>query len=690
MQQGESWRSDVQGLRAVAVLGVVLFHAGVPLLRGGFAGVDVFFVISGFLITSNLLREHARTGRIRLARFYRNRFTRLAPAAIVTVVVTVLVSVAVLPPLDRTVIRVESLGSLVGVENLWLAWTGTQYLATHSASAFQQFWSLGVEEQFYLVWGILMTAVLAARSLRRVLPVILGGIVVVSFATMVLVSQTSGSWAFFGPHTRAWEFAAGALVATLARRAAEHRGAATSGPLVVRLVSAWIPVIGLLLIALSFGLISEDVTYPGLATLVPVAGAAMVIAPVAVESPVRRLLSTRWVTSLGDRSYSIYLWHWPLMTIPVLARDRSLDFWESAAAVVGSVLLGWLGHSVLEVRAAAWSRSRRGRRSATPGNERRVWRRSGALVAVVAAGAAVCFGVSTIPPLHTNDRIAAPTRADVLAGPRPAGVVPSNVEPSLAGASADLSPLYADGCHAGFAATTTRGCSFGSGPRTVVLFGDSHAAQWFSPLRAWAADRDMRLITMTKSSCPSADIPVRSSDLDRDYRECDAWRKDALDKIAQLRPSLVVLGNAGNLTAPLTARPGAFSDTWQDALERTIHRIQESGASTVVLQDTPAWSTTPNRALSASLKSVPDVAEPRERLIDHAARAAEAAAARSTRSTLIDPVGWLCDDQCAPVIWNRLAYRDANHITETLAVTLRPRLEAALDRADCCGSAVPQ
>ncbi len=291
MQQGESWRSDVQGLRAVAVLGVVLFHAGVPLLRGGFAGVDVFFVISGFLITSNLLREHARTGRIRLARFYRNRFTRLAPAAIVTVVVTVLVSVAVLPPLDRTVIRVESLDR--SSVSRTCGWPGPAR-STSPRTVRVPSSSSGRSGRRTVLPGVghPHDGGARARSLRRVLPVILGGIVVVSFATMVLVSQTSGSWAFFGPHTRAWEFAAGALVATLARRAAEHRGAATSGPLVVRLVSAWIPVIGLLLIALSFGLLSEDVTYPGLATLVPVAGAAMVIAPVAVESPVGRLLST--------------------------------------------------------------------------------------------------------------------------------------------------------------------------------------------------------------------------------------------------------------------------------------------------------------------------------------------------------------------------------------------------------------
>jgi peptidoglycan/LPS O-acetylase OafA/YrhL len=681
MQHSDSWRSDIQGLRAVAVLGVVLFHAGMPLLEGGFAGVDVFFVISGFLITGNLLREHARTGRIRLVRFYRNRLIRLAPAASATVIVTALVSVTVLPPLDRAGIRIEAVTALFGAENLWLAWKGTDYLAVHSASAFQQFWSLGVEEQFYLVWGVLLTAVLVARRLRRFLPVILAGIVVVSFATMVLVSEDSGPWAFFGPHTRAWEFATGALIATLTRRVTARRSEATPLSPVVRLVRAGIPTVGLLLIAVSYWLLSEEITYPGLATLVPVIGTAMIIAPVAADSPVRRLLSSRWLTRLGDRSYSIYLWHWPIMTIPVLAWDRPLTLWESAAAVVLSVLVGWLGHSVLEVRATAWLRPRQGRRSTLPKNETRARNRSGALLAGIAAGAVVCVGASAVPPLHTSARIAAPTHADVLAGPKPAAVVPANVTPTLDSASADLSPLYADGCHAGFAATTTRACSFGSGARTVVLFGDSHAAQWFSPLRAWANDRGMRLVTMTKSSCPSADIPVRSSDLDRDYRECEVWRKDALRKIEQLQPSMVVLGNAGNLTAPLTARPGAFSDTWKAALARTIRAVQEFGASTVVLQDTPAWSATPNRALSASLNDVSHVAESRNRLIDHAARAAEAAAAGSTRSTLIDPVGWLCDDQCAPVIWNRLAYRDANHITETLAKTLSPRLDAELDRA---------
>jgi hypothetical protein len=185
-------------------------------------------------------------------------------------------------------------------------------------------------------------------------------------------------------------------------------------------------------------------------------------------------------------------------------------------------------------------------------------------------------------------------------------------------------------------------------------------------------------VTMTKSSCPSADVAVRSTDLGRAYGECSLWRADALREIADLRPEIVVLANASNLGGPLVADPSRFGVLWQEALERSIGHVQTSGTQAVVLQDTPAWSVAPNRALSASLHEVAAVTRPWRELVDPRAREAERAAARSTGSLLVDPLGWLCTTGCSPVLWNIVVYRDANHLTQPMATALSPRLADAL------------
>ncbi|MBF4589238.1 acyltransferase family protein [Curtobacterium sp. VKM Ac-1395] len=654
-------RPDIQGLRAVAVLGVVLFHAGASGVQGGFVGVDVFFVISGYLITGNLLRDHAVHGRIRLVVFFRRRLARLAPAATVTVAATVLAVHVLLPPLDRVAARVDALAAVVGAENLRLARAGTDYLADHAAGPFQQFWSLGVEEQFYVVWALLLAGVVAVPALRRHAFALTTVLCALSIGATLIGSTVSGPWTFFGVHTRAWEFGVGALAAIAAVRG---RRRALRCPRLVRRAAA--PV-GLGLVVTASVLFDASTPFPGPLTVVPVAGALLVVLPGDDDDPVRRALAwgpMRWV---GDRSYSMYLWHWPVLVVPALALDRPLGPAETIAALAVTVVLTWGGHALVETRTSNWAR-RDGTRSLV-------------VVAGVVATAVLVVPATALPPLRSTVAAPSATPAAVLRGPWAPRTVPANLTPGIADAAADLPPVYRDGCHGDFATLSTNACRYGAGQRSVVLFGDSHAAQWTSPLATVAGRHDAALVTMTKSSCPSADLSVRAQELGRSYRECDVWRRDAFRRLERMRPDLVVLADAAN-----GYRSDADAATWRDAVARTIARITATGAEVVVIGDTPAWERTPGRCLSASIEDVAACAEPVRDLTDTARSAAQAAAAAAAGVPVVDPVPWTCQDRCAPVLWDVLVYRDTNHLTDTMARALTPRMDAALgpvlDRID--------
>lgn len=641
----------------MAVTAVVAFHVGAPWAAGGFVGVDVFFVLSGYLITGGLLREHGRTGRIALGAFFSRRVVRLAPAAVVTVLATVVAARLVLPPLDRPALRLDGIASLVGVENLRLALTGTDYLAAHAESPFQQFWSLGVEEQFYVAWALVLVGVLAVPTLRRRLVLVTGILTVVSFAAMLVTAEVNGPWAFFAPQTRAWEFGAGALVAVTA---GSRSASQSPGSRIRASASAAATAAGLVMVLVAVGLYDDGTAYPGLATLLPVAGTMLLVRePTVFADPVRWLLARRPLRWVGDRSYSIYLWHWPVLVLGTGTLGRALSVPERFAAVVATLLLAWGGHAVLEHRthliATRWQR---------------------APIAIAASGFLVAGSLvplTALPVLHGPESVSAPTAAAVLRGPWAPTSVPKNTTPTLASATSDLPEPYRAGCHADFAQVEASECRFGQGERRTVLFGDSHAAQWTTPLAAMAEREGGSLYTLTKSSCPSASVTVTAAELGRAYRECDAWRAAALDRVAELRPAVVIISNASN-----SYRADADADRWRTGLAATVQRLRATGASVVVIGDTPAWSAPPNRCLSANLSDVSACSAPAGDLVHADRAAADRDATVSAGGFFVDPVPWLCGRTCSPVLWNVLVYRDSNHLTDEMASTLTPRLGVAL------------
>lgn len=476
-------RPDLQGLRAVAVALVVLEHAGLPGVPGGFIGVDVFFVLSGFLITGLLLREHAATGRLDIARFLVRRAHRLLPAMAVMLLVTAWVAALVLAPveLDR---RARSLPyAAVWASNLYFAFADVDYFGEPGGGdLFLHTWSLGVEEQFYLLWPALLLLVLGlrgrlpARARDAALPAGLGTVAVLSFGLAWYWMAAQPLWSFYLMPARVWQLALGALLCVLARPLEPHVGRllVASGLLVLLGCGVWL---------------HRALAYPGYFALLPALGAALIIVG-GQGSPQRRVLAHGALTWLGDRSYSLYLWHWPVLMLGGalgLARSGS-----GVGLLAGlSVLLAMASYRVIE--RPFWKGRLAPRAS-----------RQSALGAALVMALAVSGGFQYLAHTRGAMQQIAP------------GV------PDLAAVRADVPPIYAAGCDSWYQSAALTPCVVGAAdaPHTVVLLGDSILAQWFSLLPALFPAPQWRIVVFTKSACPMVDEDYFYVRINRTYTVC--------------------------------------------------------------------------------------------------------------------------------------------------------------------------
>ena len=667
------FRADIEGLRAVAVVAVVLFHAGVPATAGGYVGVDVFFVLSGFLITGLLHREVEQTGRLDFARFYARRVRRLLPAAAFVVAGTVLASAALLSPLRAADVAKDGAASALYAANYRFATVATDYFAATEPSPLLHFWSLAVEEQFYLVWPLLL-AFVAAR--RRAAAGTLAGIVVVSFAACVWLTAEARPWAFFSLPTRAWELGAGGLVALAAPRLKTLRpGVAT--------ILGWAGLAAILAAVVTY---DDRTAFPGAAAALPVLGtAAVVVAGCATTryGPAT-LLGRTLPRAIGRVSYSWYLWHFPVL---ILAAPTSRT--AAVALAIASIVPAALTMRFVE-NPVRFSTRLGTRRSLTLG------------AGLTAFAAVVAFGtVSTLPeptgataaapaPVLSSAPTAsanAPTVADrvALAVTRAAATrqVPKNLEPSLKKARSDKPRHVWDGCHLTYTQATPKRCAYGDpkGRDAILLTGDSHAAQWFPALDTVATSKGWRLYAMTKSTCPPFDLDVFSPVLGRDYRECDAFRANVLQRIRTERPKVVVLGVARHYEERLYGF-APYGPEWLAAIARTVTEIERTGAQVVVLGPTPRTKGNVPDCLASHLDAVPSCQRDVASALDRSGIDAERAAVTEAHGTYLDVQPWLCADRVCPVVvGTMLVYRDDNHLTTVYPTWLAPAVAEGLDTA---------
>ena len=558
------FRPDIEGLRAVAVLAVVLFHADIPGVGGGYVGVDVFFVISGFLITGLLLREVSTTGSVRLRRFYGARARRLLPASAAVGVITAIGSAVLLPPLQVPSVIGDGIACALYVGNYRFVLQGVDYFApAMPPSPFQHYWSLGVEEQFYLVWPalIIATAWLIGRvrrrsraqatSSQRPYLVVLALVGAVSFAMSLAATYVVPSVAFFSLPTRAWQLAVGGLVALTA-------GQWRRLPATVAALAGWA---GLALIVVACTLLSTTTPYPGTAALVPVLGAALMIGAgcAASSQGCGRVLALPPMRAVGRVSYSWYLWHWPVLLFAPLLLGHPLGLGGRLVAVLVSAGLAVLTLYLLEnpLRFAAPLRRSALGSLALGGAATAVAVAVGAALLVVvptpvgrgAPAAPLTITAAPPPTGHNIDAYTAAVQhavAQVQAAVAAAAelkAVPSNLRPPLAGAAAELKDLALNGCLRNFLQTGQPECATGdtASTTTVALVGDSNAAIWSPAFQQVAAQRHWRLETLTKSSCPPMNLPITNPYLHREYTQCEQWRGQIIDRLRAEHPRLVVV-----------------------------------------------------------------------------------------------------------------------------------------------------
>jgi len=768
------FRPDLEGLRAVAVVLVLLYHARVPLVTGGYVGVDVFFVLSGFLITGLLIRELSSTGRVDFAAFYARRARRLLPASALTLIVTVIAAAFLVPPVRMPDVAGDTIAAGLYVSNMRFALQATDYLGSAlPPSPILHFWSLGVEEQFYLFWPALLALVagLAFRAGRRDIGLHrVGATLAVVFAASLVFSVwltgVAQPWAFFSLPARAWELALGGLLSL-----------PLAATMVPRRIAPWLGWAGVVMIVAAGFVLNDGTQFPGVAVLLPTIGSALVIAsgltpkakPALVPAPApgravpqaslratggnirdRRNAAPSWTPDaapatpagpevpryllpatllslspmryLGRISYSLYLWHWPILVLPAAFVGEELPLDVRLLLALASVGVAALSQRFVE------DPIRHGRFVGLA--SRRGLAMAGALslcVALVSVSANVyavsklnatgpdaggsttdvplpsASGAATASPRPTTTAKPATTpRPGVTAspsvvptdtpspspsptlGPPPPGAVPADLAPSLANAATDLPVIYSNGCHLDVLTSQLPRCAFGatSSPITVVLFGDSHAAQWFPALQRLATQHNWRLEPMTKSACTPASLTVYNSQVDRTYTECDQWRQQVLSRIASEKPELVVVSTSrvyqlmvGGQQVSASDRP----DLWARGLTKTMQTLAASAAHVVLLGDTPRSVGDPPGCLSLHMGNSLACATPYDQSVDLGQVALEAGVATKTGTMFVDPTSWVCRTDPCPAIYGRfLIYRDQGHLTRTYASALSSQLFADL------------
>jgi peptidoglycan/LPS O-acetylase OafA/YrhL len=699
------FRPDIEGLRAVAVLAVVFFHFDVPGIGGGFIGVDVFFVISGFLITGLLWRDMSTTGSIRLRRFYGARARRLLPASATVGVVMVIAAAVLLSPLQARKIIGDGIASALYVNNYRLALQGIDYFTASAMfpSPFEHYWSLGVEEQFYLVWPpmIIGTAWLIRRVRRRTdacatlsaspYLVVLVLVAAMSFAVSLVATHVVPAVAFFSLPTRAWELAVGGLVAlTVSQwRRLSPLPAALAG---------WA---GLGVILLACTRLDGATPYPGTAALLPVLGTALVIGAgcAAPARGVGRLLALPPMQAVGRVSYSWYLWHWP---VALVANSRGL-----AGSLAGILISGGLAVLTLRLIENPLRFAAPVRRSAT---------RSLALGGAVTAVAA-CVGVAALVlvPVPVGHGPAAPTLM-VTAAPPPTGrnidpydaavqhafaqvqaavaasadlkAVPSNLDPPLADAEKEFRGRFG-GCMRVVLEVDQPECATGdtASMTTVALVGDSHAAMWSPAFQQVATQRRWRLENLNKAACPLLNLPISNEVVRREYTECEQWRDQIIARLQTEHPRLVVLSirrvyDAQSFTV--------YDPAWIDSLTRLVQRLRGTGAQVLVLGPIPypqitATSASPSArvpyCLSNHLDDATACSAPRSKAVNEPGIAAEAAATKAGGGRYADLTALFCTaDRCSAIVGNTLVYPDRSHMTVQYSRLLAPVMGALAER----------
>jgi len=604
---------QIQGLRAVAALLVTIFHA--RLMPGGFIGVDIFYVISGYLITGLIIREIDKTGRLDLNEFYQRRIKRLLPTSVFVLFITAIVGMFVLPAITRDALGRDLFAAAAYVSNYLFAWWENDYQNLNATpSPFIHYWSLAVEEQFYVVWPIFI--LFLSRYGKRA---IFQGVAIVTALSLLLsiyLTQVAPIWAFYSLPTRAWELGFGALLLFIPDRYLRNR------------FLPWGGAIGIAIATFNF---DESTAFPGFNALLPVVATAILIGSIPVWPRFFNDLSNnRLMQWLGAISYPLYLWHWPALVLPSSALGRPLQIRERFLCILLTIVLAHITSKFVEqpLRHRSFSAKKIYGFFATT-----------TAVSLLAGVAIASTSSSVINVKGTNYSF--------------------NLEQVVAKPG-----VYGDGCHVNYGEVESGDCTYGEkGSATkVVLYGDSHAAQWFPTLEVLAREKGFELISLTKSACPSVDVP-RSDQGAYKNSECDKWRENSVKRIQKIKPTAVILSSFQYFTEPRGYSSRA--QWWNEGQRRLLADLQGSSRNLIYISDTPQpLRDIPNCLASQDVKDC-DTTEKTPNVIINGFKK-------------IDPTPWLCTNVCSSIKDGYVVYRDGSHISVQSALALAPLLETAL------------
>ena len=689
----------IQGLRAIAVALVVLYHVWPGRVTGGYLGVDVFFVISGYLITGQLVRQLDAGGaagfhRIRLADFWAKRIRRLLPAAILVLVVCAILMITLMPLSALPETFRQIVASSLYYENWALVLNSADYLQNSDQTIVQHYWSLSVEEQFYVVWPLLLLLVawLGWRSRiprdgtlafvagtgrdpqvarrRAVLWTVLA-VTVAGYLVCGLYTEAQSGAAYFATFTRMWEFGVGALVTLLPRW---------------RPASKWMNAVlgwaGILLILVP-GLVAfdEETAFPGWVAAVPVIGTAIAIAAARADAwwlPAR-WLSFRPVRWVGDVSYSLYLWHWPLIIVAPYIPGWSLEWYNRVALIVVAVLLAWATKRLVEDPFRSWRRL----------GHAHVAQTFLAAVAMMLVSVLAITGVNAV--LGPQYDAQAAQLKQTVANPPPcfgaaAAIAPcSNPElvdtiiPSPGFADADGPSQYQ--CFTQLNNSVANPCHFGSddpGAMKVALVGDSHAFQYSDLLISLAETNGWSLTIVTKGACPWSTMHIESSSA-AFGAACDAYQANEAAALQAAGPFDAVVTTA-LIETKFWSHGEADRATAATGYEQAWAAL---GAPIVAIRDNPRFEDDPNKCLKQTGKASA-CTSPRDFALDGDDPIAIAATASGAQ--LIDLTDTYCDaEACRSVVGGASIYRDRDHMTDTWISTMSPLIESAITAAAATG-----
>ncbi len=646
------YRGDIEGLRAVAILLVVACHAKVTWLAGGFVGVDVFYVLSGYLITGLLVQEIHTTGTLRFANFYARRLRRLLPALLLMLAVVCVLGRLLLAADGQDQQALAATSAALWLSNFHFAFANMDYFAPGAESnLFLHTWSLGVEEQFYLVWPLLVVLAMGAWAGAKSRPGttrlkhVFGGVFVLSLALSLYWTWHAPRLAFYMMPSRAWQFALGALVFLIVGAPNYQSGMQQPGT-AWSIFAGWS---GLLMILAAALLIDGAVPYPGYWALLPALGTALVLAAGVGRIGWREAsgwLSARPMQNLGRVSYSWYLWHWPVLLLGSQLIDARSG-WNRLLLVLLSLLVAILSYNFFE----------------TPIRHNRKLLAKPRMAAFVGLATMVLAG-SLALRWHTaaQARMKEPTQLRFVA------------------AHFDAPVIYRMDCDDWYHSSRVQICAFGDphAKHTAVAVGDSVALQWF-PAYARVFDKpDWRLLVITKSSCPMVDVPIFYPRIGREYTECSQWRSATLHKIAALKPDIVIMGST--FTYDYT------QSQWINGTKRVLNELAPAAGELYVMRSSPTLPfdgpacVAPRSWLYAAIKG-PTLCTTAAHTIqgDNVFSWLRTAASGFHNVHLVDMTSAICPDAtCRAEIDGEVVFRDDQHMTATFAASLAPELAQAL------------